>query len=99
MSQSLRINAVQVIVNLDLSVSYRLTLPLKAHHAELFSDRSKIKTYVKNNKIRYQYVVESTDRVEILNQMTAAQLVIGDAKIAELQLRQSILINRLSEMK
>lgn len=97
MYRTTRINAVEVIISLDLSVSYRLTLPVKPAHTELL-DSKRIQSYIKNNKIRYQYVFESTDRLEVLKQMTAAQTVINEQKIKELIERQQYLLTKLSNI-
>jgi uncharacterized protein YlaI len=97
MNTTLRMNAVQVIVNHDLTIDYRLTLPLKSHHVELL-DSKKIQHRIRNNKIRYYFVFESKDRMEILKQMTAAQTVINEQKIKELIEKQSYLLNKLSKL-
>lgn len=91
----LRMHCVEVTVNSDLSVSYRLTLPVKKDHIHLL-DHTKVQTFVRCGKPRYNFVVESNDRSHILQQMEAAQLIITEQKIKELQLRQECLLYNLA---
>lgn len=97
MQTKVRMNCVEVIVQPDLSVSYRLTLPVKELHKDLFNP-IRIKAYIKNDKVRYMYVLESNDRNEILRHMVQAQSIINEAKLVELMQRQSILINKLQSL-
>lgn len=95
-SNQLRMNCVEVTVHPDLSVTYRLNLPVKPEHVHLFEDRERIINYVRNNKIRHRYVFESSDRKRVLTVMMAAQNLITGQKIKELQDRQDNLLLNLA---
>lgn len=96
-NKRVRINAVEVIVNSDLSVSYRLTLPVKLDHSHLL-DQKLVNYYPnkKRTKMLAMFVYESNDRNAIIQAQTAAQIVINDQKISELQEKAELLLSRLS---
>lgn len=95
MKKVTRVGAIEVTINLDLSVSYRITLPLKEQHLSLFP-RDKIKSYIRGNSIRYMFVHESEDRMDIHRVLTAAQVEICSQKIKDLKIREEVLLQKLS---
>lgn len=92
----LRINCVEVIVSADLNIMFRLTLPIKPHHVELFENPKWIMSYVRNNKIRYMVCFEHKDKDEVLKVMKAAQVIILTQKIKEMDDRKSRIMDELS---
>lgn len=98
MSVKTRINCIQVIINDDLTINYKMTLPVKEDYLHLFEDRKFIVSYIRNNKIRYMFVVESTNRIFILKKLTAAQILINEYKIDQLHVKHSNLISKLSTL-
>lgn len=97
MSQTIRINAIEVTIDSDLNVSYRLTLPIKGEHIHLF-DFPAIQSSNKNKgNTRYYYVVNSNNKEEILQKMRAAQLLITDANLVALQNRKDVLLSQLAQ--
>jgi hypothetical protein len=97
MSVKVRMNCVEVSVQPDLSIYYRLTLPVKAIHKDLFNP-ARIKAYIRKNKVRYMYEFESRDRDEIMRHLVQAQSIINETKIVELMQRQNILMNKLQSL-
>ena len=97
MNNSLRINCIQVLVTLDLEVTFRLTLNIKKEHVFLFENKKWIVSYIKNNKIRYMISFESKDKNEVLKIQRAAQVLIVDQKIKEMEIRRDLLRDKLSQ--
>lgn len=93
----MRINCIEVSCDADLNVTFRLTLPVKAEHTHLL-DSTKIVSYIRKDRIRYNFVFESADRQAVIRVMTAAQLVISEQKIKEMQARHTRLHEKLSEI-
>ena len=91
-----RMHCVQVIIGSNLSINYRLTLPIKKDHMFLFNGNPAIQSFIKRGKICYHYVFENTNRFEVLRVMTAVQSTVNEQKIKELQQRQEQLLTNLS---
>jgi hypothetical protein len=97
MANKMRIGCVEVIVGIDLEISYRVSLPVKPEHVHLFSDNPNcIKSYVRNNKIRYAFVNESKNRLQILRSLAGVQAIIAEQKIKDAQARHEDILGRLS---
>ena len=97
MNKSLRINCISVIVDAEFNVTFRLTLPIKPQHVELFDNPKYIMSYVRNNKIRYMVVYEDTDKEKVLTMMRAAQVIILTQKMKEMDARKDNLLAKLAD--
>lgn len=97
MAHKVRINCIEVLVGLDLSITYRLALPIKPEHTDLFENKKWIMSYIRNNKIRYMIVFETKDKEEVLKIQRAAQLIITTQKIKELEMKRDRLQDVLSQ--
>lgn len=95
---TVRINCIQVIVSQSLDVTFRLTLPIKAQHTDLFENKKWIVSYINKNKIRYMICFESKDKNEVLKVQRAAQFLIVSQKIKEMELRKDHLMDALSQI-
>lgn len=94
--QSMRVNCIQILSDSELNITFRLTLPIKPHHVDLFENPKWVISYVRNNKIRYMIVFENTNKDEVLKVMRAAQTIILTQKIKELELRKEDIMSRLA---
>lgn len=97
MNKSLRINCIAVIVDNDFNVTFRLTLPIKPNHVELFENPKWIVSYIRNNKIRYMLVYEDTDKEKVLTTMRAAQVIILTQKMKEMEMRKDQILAKLAD--
>lgn len=97
MDNKVRIGCIQILISLDLEVTFRLQLNIKSQHVFLFENKKWIVSYIKNNKIRYMICFESKDKNEVLKIQRAAQVLITDQKIKELEIRRDLLRDQLSQ--
>ncbi len=93
----LRINCIQVTVNTDLTVMYRLALPIKGNHKHVFP-KEKVSSYIRKNSIRHQFVFESGDSIEVLKQLKSAQIEINVLKQEELKRRGNQLLEEITKL-
>lgn len=89
-----RIGCIEVVTDSLLNMVYRLSIPIKPSHTHLFDNN--LVTYVRNGKIRYRYVLESSDKTAILMAMAAVQATIAKQKKEEWAEKEILYLTRLS---
>lgn len=96
MYNKMRINCIEISADADLNITFRLTLPIKPNHVELFENPKWVVSYIKNNKIRYMISYESKDKDEVLKIMRAAQVIILTQKMKEMDMRKAHIMDKLA---
>lgn len=97
MQKKVRMNAVEVIINGDLTVSYRLTLQIKTDYARAM-DQKFIRYRTKGNNILSMFEYKSRDRLDVMHVQTAAQIAINEMKMKDLKDRSDMLMDRMEEI-
>lgn len=97
--QKVRCNAIEVRINeCDLSMWFRLTMPIPAEAKHLFNHQERVKAYPNRNGkgVRYFYEFETRDSNEALNVQTQCQVVVTQWKMANNAQRLRMLVVKLA---